>query len=233
MSKTNKIKPYLLPQNSIKTISKININDDTPIIMFTHFNGYSVKINGFNNYYINSEKSIDAVCSFFEKIKIIQKMKISDLFNTKNKRQLHCHPIREKREIERINNVLLNGYNFPKETVDNFENYYFEFSLDNGSRVIFVKIDNIFELLFIDNNHMIYKESSRFLKHKETYEYPSCLGKINFEHDYDEKSVREVVEILIESHKNGEFESLDEFVDNLEELIDYSEYSQEKDLVKE
>ena len=233
MNKTNKIKPYLLPKNPIKTISKININDETPIIMFTYFNGYSVKINGFNNYYINIEKSINAVYSFFEKIKVIQRMKISDLFNTKNKKQLHCHPIRERRKIEIINNVLLDGYNFPKEMIDNFENYYFEFSLDNGSRVIFVKIDNIFELLFIDNNHMIYKESSRFLKHKEKYGYPSCLGKISFEHDYEEKNIREIVEMLIESHKNGEFENLDEFVENLEELIDYSESIQKEDLVKE
>ncbi len=229
----NKIKTYITPQNSIKTISNININDDTPIVMFTHFNGYSVKVNGFNNYYINSEKSIDAVYSFIEKIKVIQQKKISDLFNGRSKKQMHCHPIKGKREVERINNVLLNGYKFPKNMVDNFENNYFEFSLDNGSRVIFVRIDNIFELLFIDNNHMIYKESSKFLKHKETYEYPSCLGKIDFEYDYDEKRIREIVELLIDSHKNGEFNSLDEFVDNLEELIDYTDVNQEINLVKE
>ena len=149
----------------------------------------------------------------------MQQKTIKELTSGKIKHQLHFHPIEGKREIERINDVLLNGYHFSKDMVMNFENSYYEFSLDNGSRVIFVKIDNIFELLFIDNNHMIYKESSRILKHKESYSYPSCLGKINFSYDYDEKSAREILEIMLEAYKNGEFDNLNDFVNNLKELI--------------
>lgn len=219
---SKQIRKFVEPKKSIKATSGVNIENEKPIILFTHFNGYSVKINGFNNYYLNSEKSISAVYSFIDKIKNIQQKTIKELSDQSTKKQLHCHKIENRREIDRINSVLLEGYLFPKIMVENFENSYYEFALDNGSRVIFVRIDNIFELLFVDNNHMIYKESSRFIKFKEGYEYPSCLGKIDFSYDYEEKNVRDAVELMITAYKNEEIDNLEDFVNELEELINES-----------
>lgn len=217
--KNNVIRPSGEPQKIIKTVPQKNINDETPIILFTHFNGHSVKTNSFNNYYANREKAICEVYSFVSKIKTLQQKTIKELFNGKNKKQLHCHPIEKEREVARINNVLVEGYKFSKSMIENFENNYFEFGLDNGSRIIFVKIDNIFELLFIDNNHMIYKESSRLLKSKSLFDCPSCFGKINFDRDYTELTLFQVVEMMLGAYKNGEYEELTEFVEDLEELL--------------
>ncbi len=217
--KNNIIKPSVEPQKIIKTIPHKNINNETPIILFTYFNGRSVETDSFNNYYANHEKAVSEVYSFISKIKVIQQKSIKELFNGTDKKQLHCHPIKSEREIERINNVLVEGYEFSIQMVENFENDYFEFGLDNGSRVIFVKIDNIFNLLFIDNNHMIYKESSRLLKCKSLFECPSCFGKINFARDYIEQSSYQVVEMMLRAYKNGEYEELAEFAEDLEELL--------------
>lgn len=221
MSYKSKIKPYTEPKNFVKAFNKTNIKDENPLILFTYFNGHSVNIdNEFNNYYANSEESISAVYSFIDKIKNIQKKPIKELFSGKDKKQMRCHPIRDKREVDRINNVLLKGYNFPKQMIENFENDYYEFGLDNGSRVIFVKIDNIFELLFIDNNHMIYLESSRLLKSKNLFEYPSCFGKIDFSDSYQEYSTDDIIRMMIESYENGEYNKLDDFVNDLKELLE-------------
>lgn len=222
-SNNAKIRSSTEPKIPIKAISIVDEKEQRnspPIISFVHFKGYSIQMKGFNNNYQNQVKSVAAAYHFIDKIKNIQQKTIGELFDKGTKHQLHCHPIEDEREVSRINDVLLNGYEFSQKMVENFENSYFEFSLDNGSRVIFVKVNNIFELLFIDNNHMIYKESSRFLKHKDSYEFPSCLGKINFERDYEEKSIIDVIRIMVEAYENREFNDLEDFVKNLMELIE-------------
>lgn len=225
-TKNAKITKSIEPKMPIRVTSIANekeIRNSPPIISLVHFKDYSIQIKDFNNNYINQSKSIAAVHHFIDKIRNIQQKTIGELFDKSTKGQLHCHPIEDQCEVSRINNVLLNGYSFPRKTIENFENSYYEFSLDNGSRVIFVKVNNIFELLFIDNNHMIYKESSRFLKHKESYGFPSCLGKINPKCDYEEKKITEVIKIMIEAYKNEEFNDLEEFVKTLMELIEDEE----------
>lgn len=216
---TTKIKKSVVPHSQIKAIDGKIFENDFPVILFTYFKGNSINIKNFNNHYPNCKSSIREVSSFINIIKELQSKTIKELFDMKSRKQLHCHPINDEREIERINNVLLNGYNFSEKMVENFENCYYQFALKNGSRVIFVKVDQIFELLFIDNNHMIFTESSKNIKMKQTYSYPSCFGDDNMNEIRRELDIEIMIEMLVEDYKNGDYEDLDTFVKDLEDLL--------------
>lgn len=201
-------------------VSETNFESKRPVILFSYFNGNSIRINGFNNCYKDNKSSIKSVHAFIAKIKELQGKTISELFNSKLSRQLHCHPIRESKPINRIKKILKIGYNFSDNVLESFEDNYYEFALDNGERVIFVKVDNIFELLFIDNNHMVYKESSRLLKNKQLYECPSCFGVINFADEPQEYNTKEILKLVIKDYEDGNISDLDEFVTVLKELLE-------------
>ena len=153
----------------------------------------------------------------------MEKLNINELFDASRQRKTHCHLIASKLEVNRIETVLKDGYKVNSKTIENFEKHYYQFALKSGERVICIKTDNYIQLLFIDNNHMIYKESSRNLKIKEDFEYPSCFGKINFEQDFEEYNTLDIVKMLIEDYKNGQITDLSEFVEQLEEAINDNE----------
>lgn len=202
-------------------ISNYNLDNEKPQILFKYFNGNSIRINDFNNYYENQKTSIGSVYSFITRIKDIQSKTLKELRDRRTAELYHFHPIEGEIEIERINYVLKEGYDFSDNTIENFENNYYEFALDSGERVIFLMVDNLFELLFIDNNHFIYRESSRRAKYKDKFECPSCLGKINFLQSYEELETIDIIKMLIDSYENGEINDLDEFVSMLKDLIKY------------
>ena len=203
--------------------TNINIGNQKPIFLFANFHGNSIRIRGFNNYYKNQTDSIKTVFNLIETIKEMEKLTLNELFETSRQRKMHCHLIDSELEVNRIETVLKNGYNINNKTIENFEKHYYQFALKSGERVICVKTDNYIQLLFIDNNHMIYKESSRDLKNKEIFEYPSCFSKINFEQDFEEYKTLEIVKMLIEDYKNGKITNLSEFVELLEETISDTE----------
>lgn len=120
-------------------------------------------------------------------------------------------------------NLPVSNYNLDNEKPQILFKYfhYYEFALDSGERVMFVMVDNLFELLFIDNNHFIYMESSKRVKYKDKFDYPSCLGKINFIQSYEELEIIDIVKLMIKSYDNGEIDDLNEFVSMLKDLIKY------------
>ena len=203
--------------------TNINIGNQKPIFLFTNFHGNSIRIRGFNNYYKNQIDSVKAVYNLIETIKEMEKLTINELFEASRQRKTHCHLIASELEVNRIETVLKDGYKVNAKTIENFEKHYYQFALKSGERVICIKTDNYIQLLFIDNNHMIYKESSRDLKIKEIFEYPSCFGKINFEQDFEEYNTLDIVRMLIEDYKNGQITDLAEFVEQLQEAIDDTE----------
>ncbi len=219
--KPKKITTSSVPQNPIKT-KKLVIDKEKIIFNFTLFNGNSINLDYFNNYYLDLHHAINAVGIFIEKIKAIENKTLKEVFDSRNKRQAHCHIIETKEEIDLIEKILLEGYKFPENRIKEFEKTYYQFSLDNGSRIIFHKIDNIFILLFIDNNHMIYKNKSRNIKIKEAHKFPSLLAPNKIPYTEEENKIRTEIITLISmcDTKNKEVK---EIVDILKEIIDYQD----------
>ena len=204
-------------------VSNYNLDDEKPQILFKYFQCNSITIDGFNNCYLNKEASIKSAHSFITRIKDIQSKTLKELRNRSMRKLYHFHSIQNENEVKRINYVLKEGYHFSNNTIENFENNYYEFALNSGERVIFVMVDNLFELLFIDSNHFIYRESSRNAKYKDKFEYPSCLGEVEPSFDYKEWQIIDIVKTMILAYDNGEIDDLDEFVSMLKDLIKYDE----------
>ena len=132
--KPKKITTSSVPQNPIKT-KKLVIDKEKIIFNFTLFNGNSINLDYFNNYYLDLHHAINAVGIFIEKIKAIENKTLKEVFDSRNKRQAHCHIIETKEEIDLIEKILLEGYKFPENRIKEFEKTYYQFSLDNGSRI--------------------------------------------------------------------------------------------------
>ena len=122
--------------------------------------------------------------------------------------------------IDRIENILISGYGISKKKVDEFERLYFEFSFSNGKRAIGTKIyDNIFEILFLDCNHMVCLEFCRTAKIKMKYNCPSLFGKFDKEISITELEKEKLLEMLIVSVRNGDCTSINDFVKDYDDLF--------------
>ena len=217
-NKQIKISKDIKRETSVKVINS-RPSEERIVFSFSFFNGNSININNFNNFYFNEYDSKKAISDFFETLKNISKYKLKELFEPSLKSQFHYNEFSDKNIINRINKVLINGYGMSKDKVKEFEDMYFEFSITNGRRVIGTRVyDDIFEILFIDNNHMICLESSRNIKIKENSEYPGVFGKIDKEEKYKEYEKSELLQMLIEDLRKGLYSTTD-FIKEYDELF--------------
>ncbi len=105
--------------------------------------------------------------------------------------------------------------------VSQFERLFFEFSFNNGKRVIGTKIyGNLFEILFIDCNHMICIDSSRVLKMKEGFKVPSAFKMENSSKDVEEYGKTELVEMLVDMGRSGLYGTIEEFIKDFDDLLE-------------
>ena len=144
---------------------------------FEDFNGDSIKLGDYNSYYYNLESSRNAVSDFFNALKNISHLKVKHFFEPSTKKAYHLNQFDDEELVDRIENILINGYLFPKEKIEQFEKVYWEFQIFDGKRVICHKVDEILYPLFIDCNHMICKDSSRNYKAKMGYSIKSSFVK--------------------------------------------------------
>ena len=218
---TKQIKP--LTNEKGKTLVKVGNQrsiDNKIVFSFSFFNGHSISINDFNNFYANNSDAVKSVSDFFQTLNAISNFEIKQFFSPAIKTQFHYNEFDDNKVIDRVENILINGYRFSRKKVDEFERLYFEFSFSNGKRAIGTKIyDNIFEILFIDCNHMVCLESSRTPKIKMKYNSPSLFGKFDKEISITEFDKDELLEMLIVSAKNGDYTSIDDFVKDYDDLF--------------
>jgi len=194
-------------------VSNSKVSERKIIFIFENFSGESIEIKKiFNNYYANQETSVKTVNQFLTKLKELELC--DDISSIK-----HYHPIKTPNEVDKIKKVLSDGYKFNSKKIESFENSYYEIPFGNGQRIICSKVDNLIELLFVDSNHMIYDETSRFLKLKKKFEYPSCLGKISFLKDYDEYYKADFIKMIIEDYENGECQEASKIIENLKYVL--------------
>lgn len=206
-----------------KTLVRPSIKDGISkkiVFSFSFFKGNSIVLHEYNSYYENRNDAEKAVSDFFQTVSEISKLDSTTFYSVNMQKQFHYNKFKEKREIERIENVLIKGYSMPKEKVDEFERLFFEFSFGNGKRAICTMIyDNIFEVLFIDCNHMICLESCRDVNKKTLFGIPSLFV-------WDEKKSKakddekiELINMLMEDAKNNKYHSVDDLIKDYEELL--------------
>ena len=107
-----------------------------------------------------------------------------------------------------------------RQKVDEFERMYFEFSFSNGKRVIGTKIyENIFQILFIDCNHLICIESSRNVKIKNGYSVQSVFEKVDRNITVKQYDREELLELLIDSARNGAYTNMEDFIKDYDDLF--------------
>ena len=218
-SKVIKISSNEKGKTLIKVGTKISA-DNKIVFSFSFFNGQSISVSNFNNFYANKSDAIKSVNDFFQTLKDISNFEIKQFFSPAIKTQFHYNEFVDYKVIDRIENILIDGYGMTKKKVDEFEGLYFEFSFSNGKRVIGTKKhDNIFEILFIDCNHLVCFESSRTPKIKMKYSYPSIFGKTDNTTNIEEFAQEELFKMLIDSIRHGDYSNMDEFIKDYDDLF--------------
>ena len=194
--------------------------DNKIVFSFSFFNGSSIRYKDFNNFYANEQDSKKSISDFFESIKLMSNLEPKELYSLNMKKQYHYNEFSNKLIIDRIESILINGYCMPKAKVDEFERMYFEFSFGNGKRAIGTKIyNNIFQILFIDCNHLVCIDSSRNIKLKDAFSYPSFFENFNNDINIKQYEREKLFEMLIDSAHKGAYKNVEELIKDYEELF--------------
>lgn len=217
------IKTSITSKNSRSLIkeSTIPTKEEKIVFSFSNFLKESIVYNDFNNMYANKMDSINAVKDFFDSIKIISTLTISQLCSFNNKKQFHYNEFKEQDIIDRIDDILINGYNWSEKFVKNdLEAMYFEFQFSNGKRVIGTKVENnVFSILFLDPNHLICKESSRDVKRKQNYSIPSTFeGWQSAYVDSINYNAKEFLQEFISEYENDN--DKEKFIDSIKIVLE-------------
>ena len=188
---------------------------------FNYFKEESIRIPNFNNFYKDKLASINSVNDFIDVIREMGKYTKDELFSNNIKKMFHLNQIYDNKSIDLIERVLVDGYGFPQQFVDNFERTYIEFSTKNGKRVIAALMyGTLFECLFLDPNHFICPKKSRNIKFKESFIITSAFQKWDKEIiDLEEPMLKDYLEMLIEDYENGKFEKIDDAMETLKEVV--------------
>ena len=207
------------PSNRTEIIAlRSKMADGNALFSFRFFCPNSVRVGDFNNYYVNRESAVKSAIEFIDLIREVSRIKWTMVYSTGYRKSLRVKETRDDdAAIDRIERVLVEGYGFPKDTVDQFERSYIELAFGDGHRLITVCVDGIFEILFVDNNHLICRESSRFVSQKDRYEFP-CLfdeahldvGKVINEYN--------IAELVMEDVVAGKYEDVNKIIKDYEDL---------------
>lgn len=180
------------------------ISDGNALFLFRYFYPNSVRVGDFNNYYANKMSATRGLIEFMGILKTVSRINHEEIFAPQFRKSVRIKKIKDDDgAIDRIEKILVDGYNMPSETVRQFERLYVELAFGDGHRLISVCADGVFEILFVDNNHLVCRESSRSIKLKENFCYPSLLddthllaganGKNMIEYNIAEMVMEEII----------------------------------------
>lgn len=223
--KTENIRNKTKVDTFFKTTTDYNIDDKKVSFSFEYFRGESVKNTriGYNSHYQNIESSRNAVGDFFNVIREMSKYTLGELkMLMKKKNQLRVGAITTKEHTERIENILIDDYGFPRDKVEEFDQQYYEFQISDGKRVIWYLVDNMICPLFIDCNHMVCIDSSKNVKAKMKYNEKSSFCKLT-EKDLskEDAEITESIKYIISECENGEQIDKEDIIDLLKGIINY------------
>lgn len=193
---------------------------------FSYFHIESVKVGNFTNFYKTEASSLAILSQFFNKIQELCKHSISELKSPAMQRQWHFNDFQDpasKDIVDRIEQVLRDGYGVNDKVIEEFERSYCELWLDgDGCRLICIKIDEcILCPLFLDCNHMICIKSSKHVKDKQKFSVPCILGKSN-PHILPDESVLELVDELVRDARDGKYDTFQQLFKEYEAITERS-----------
>lgn len=206
-------------RNTLVKVKDGKLPDNQIVFSFSFFNSNSICLKDFNNFYANSSDAFKSVADFFQTIKQISNMNGERFYSMNMQTQFHYNEFDDNKVIDRIESILTNGYKMTQTKVNEFERLYFEFSFGNGKRAIGTKIyNNVFEILFLDCNHMVCLESSRNLKIKMLFNFPSIFGVVEDREFQNEFDNNELINILLEDARNGKYNNINDFIMDYDDL---------------
>ena len=185
------------------------------VLSFKLFHGNSIRVNDFNNYYENQNAAHKTVSDLVQIFNNISRETTKSIFSKDKRKQLHLNPMDDNESIKIIEEVLIKGYGFPKQTIAEFDREYFEIIANgDGGRLIFIMSGNLVMPLFIDPNHLIYSKVSKNTKKKKNYSYPGFFNYTQEHIDYYShlKERRGLKEAVIGYARKGEYKTVEDFL---------------------
>mgnify|MGYP003301426101 CR=1 FL=1 len=225
LHKNNKIKVSRDPTNKTEINAlRAKMANGNALLSFRYFNPKSIKVGDFNNYYANRNSALKAVIEFVVALKNLSQINHREVFSNQYLKSIRVKQIRnDDKAVARIEKVLAEGYNFPPMLIDQFERSYIEIAFGDGHRAISICVDGIIEVLFIDNNHLICRESSREnrLKLKESFGFPCLLDSIHIKNDNHKEC--NVAELVIQEMENDKHMKAADAIKLYYELMGYED----------
>lgn len=172
-----KIKVTKVKSLSPKVISLNEI--DTFCFKFTYFCNFSVNFTkyNFNTFFLNCDDAIKSSMNLMISLINMSKLTLNDFNNIRYKNKYHFNFFDRDDSIDRIECILENCYGFSPNLIAEFDRNYLEFTFFNGQHVIGILVGkSIIEILFLDVNHLVCDGSSRNIKSKMKYNYPSVFS---------------------------------------------------------
>ncbi len=193
-------------------IVKEYLNNETAVFDFRYFQRNSIRCDDFHNYCENRQVALSQIADFFYTLQHLSQHKFKELDQARGlKEQLHWHRINNDKPLRRIDRILRDGYHLPDGTIAHFENEYIEFSCTNGQRVICIVRDNVIMPLFMDPNHLVCQEgSSRNVKQKQQWSFPSLLCEADAWQEMTNSEDGEARKMILDGIKAGEYQSLED-----------------------
>lgn len=158
-------------------------------IKFHQFSFTSIKIDGFSNFYKNSEEAHKKLSDIFGKIiPTIQGNRFSQI---QNDSRYHFHKIDDLGQNKLYKRIIreLTKKEYPNMVPDDRDDYVNQYFFDSENiyqigvqgvdctRIVGILNDNIFEVIFFDIHHMIYPSKNYNEKDLLKYKYSPFLEK--------------------------------------------------------
>lgn len=180
---------------------------------FVVFNAKSIKCEKFNNFFETRKSAISSNYCLMKAFGDLSKRRLSDLeADTGLKQKYRYHSIDNDCEIKKIVNVLRDGYGLNEDFINQQENSYYQFEYaPNGNRIIITKVGSVFIPLFLDNNHMVYYDSSENREQKMKYKIPSVISD-EYLKTCDEKDDFQYCKLLMEEYRSGSIKTKEELL---------------------
>lgn len=188
---------------------------------FVVFKTSSVKCEKFNNYFETRKSAIASSYRLMKAFEDLSQRKLRELEMDKGlKQKYHYHSIEGSEEIGKIDKILKNEYGFNSRLINQQENSYYQFEYaPNGNRIIITKVGSVFIPLFLDNNHLIYYDSSINQEYKMKHKVPSVLSE-EYLKKCDENDDFQFCKMLIEEYEDGTIATKEELLKQWHELYD-------------
>lgn len=144
---------------------------------FSYFNLSPIRIEGrFNNFYKDMAEYTRKISILIGKVLPLLSKEENTIFSDNQKMNaMHIHKIRNKSDIIK---TIMKEYRYPESVINEImegeEIYQFEMPYENGAlRIVFQRIEELINFLFIDANHHIYFDADKVEQNGSLF-FDSC-----------------------------------------------------------